>query len=266
MSDEAIRGALEKVWERSRTAALHSIASLETAAAALSANALTETQRRTAEQEARRLASAVGVFGFWNASALAREAETLLEGTARSPMRHGSPDRRSAPGRAGRRRQQPCGQPRPRRRLRPPGSWSSATTSTFAIASPPIRARRASRSSAPRRRPRARAPGRIGRRRASRSHLGRRGCRVSRAPSNQPSGLQVIVISDSDTMDDRIQAARLGGRGFLQKPVRPAQVIDLLRDSLMVSGQERPTIVAVESRFRSARNESWPNSSRSTLV
>ena len=58
--------------------------------------------------------------------------------------------------------------------------------------------------------------------------------------------LQVIVISDSDTFDDRIQAARLGGRGFLQKPVRPAQVVDLLRDSLMVSGSERPTIVAVD--------------------
>src|SRR6185436_2221081 len=58
--------------------------------------------------------------------------------------------------------------------------------------------------------------------------------------------LRVIVVSDGDHFRDRLQAARLGGRGFLQKPARPAQVIDLLRDSLMVSRNEPPVIVAVD--------------------
>jgi diguanylate cyclase (GGDEF)-like protein len=58
--------------------------------------------------------------------------------------------------------------------------------------------------------------------------------------------LPVIVVAEGEQFRDRVDAARLGSRGFLQKPVRPAQVIDLLRDSLIVTRSERATIVAVD--------------------
>ncbi|HEY4307412.1 MAG TPA: response regulator [Gemmatimonadaceae bacterium] len=58
--------------------------------------------------------------------------------------------------------------------------------------------------------------------------------------------LPVIVISDTDEFHDRVEAARLGGRGFLQKPVRPSQLIDLLRDSLVSAPNDVATIVAVD--------------------
>ena len=58
--------------------------------------------------------------------------------------------------------------------------------------------------------------------------------------------LPVVVISNGDHFQDRVDAARYGGRGFLQKPVRPAQLFDVLRDALVVSRDEMPTIVAVD--------------------
>ncbi len=63
--------------------------------------------------------------------------------------------------------------------------------------------------------------------------------------SAHPS-IAVIVISDSDEFQNRVDAARLGGRGFLQKPVRPSQLVDLLRDVLVAAPDEVATIVAVD--------------------
>ena len=72
MSDQALRDALEKLWERSRETALARVTAIENAAAALAAGKLTEEVRRSAEREAHKLSGVVGTFGFWGASALAR--------------------------------------------------------------------------------------------------------------------------------------------------------------------------------------------------
>ena len=57
--------------------------------------------------------------------------------------------------------------------------------------------------------------------------------------------IKVIVLSDGDRLDDRLQAARLGARGFLQKPVGSAQAVDVLRELALVSANDPPTIVVV---------------------
>lgn len=38
--------------------------------------------------------------------------------------------------------------------------------------------------------------------------------------------LPVFVVTDQSRVEDRLEVARLGGRAFLQKPVRPAQIIE----------------------------------------
>jgi len=38
--------------------------------------------------------------------------------------------------------------------------------------------------------------------------------------------LPVLVVTDQSRVEDRLEVARLGGRAFLQKPVRPAQIIE----------------------------------------
>src|SRR5258707_424716 len=94
MSDEAIRGALEDIWERSRESALQTVTVLEETATALSSGILSSDDRRVAAQAANKLASAVGAFGFWNASALAREVESLLEDS--SPLTNADVSRLSS--------------------------------------------------------------------------------------------------------------------------------------------------------------------------
>src|SRR5437016_10654279 len=75
MRDEAMLGALDRIWKASRNAALERVAALESATSALADGPLPDVTRREVEREAHKLASAVSSFGFWTAASLAREAE-----------------------------------------------------------------------------------------------------------------------------------------------------------------------------------------------
>lgn len=82
-----LHAVLAGIWERSRDAILARAGVVEDAALALVSGNLGTALRRTAEQEAHKLAGTAGTFGYHEATELAREAEHLLMGD--EPM--GSP-------------------------------------------------------------------------------------------------------------------------------------------------------------------------------
>jgi diguanylate cyclase (GGDEF)-like protein len=230
---------------------------LEKAAHALTSARLDDDGRREAERETHKLAGAAGTFGFWDASALAREAEEILRGTGPiAPM-----DAMRLGAIAAELRQQ-------LQAARPEGGLATQT-----IVAPSLEALRAAHARLlvvgedaafhDRLASEARSLGInvLGASTVAEARellaasvdavlldltLDGAGIPFLEELYNAHPALPVIVVSDGEHFLDRVEAARLGGRGFLQKPVRPSQVIDLLRDSLFVVRSESSTIVAVD--------------------
>jgi diguanylate cyclase (GGDEF)-like protein len=257
VNDELAQVEMNAIWERSRDVILERVAAMERAAIALQAGVLSDAARRTAQREAHKLAGAAGTFGFWNSSELAREVEQLLRGTA--PI---SPDRvqRMSDVVALLRQQLEGARPA-----------TGLATQTFTAPSPEdLRSAHVrllvigeDLTLCERLGAEARSLGInvVGAHTAfeARSLLAGSVDAVLLDLTLEGTGipflqelyvayptLPVIVVSDGEQFRDRVEAARLGGRGFLQKPVRPSQVIDLLRDSLFVVRTETSTIVAVD--------------------
>ena len=80
MTHDPVRRGVHAIWERAHAAILGHVSVLESAASSFGNGTLKNAERLNAGREARKLASASGTFGFWDAAALAREAETLLIG------------------------------------------------------------------------------------------------------------------------------------------------------------------------------------------
>jgi diguanylate cyclase (GGDEF)-like protein len=250
MSDEAIRGALEEIWARSRESALQTVRVLETTRDTLLSGALPDDARRAAEQGARQLASAIGAFGFWNASALAREVESLLEGS--SPITTADVARLSSL--TSQLREELEDDAMVTRAVRAASRLPTArvllissdadfrdrlTTDSRSLGIEIIGAETAATA-------RARLAGPVD---AVLLDLPLYGVNVeflSDVKAKRPE-VAVIVVSEADRLDDRLRAARLGARAFLPKPIRPTQVVDVLRELVLVSAQEPATIVVVHS-------------------
>ncbi|MDB4873623.1 MAG: Two component response regulator receiver modulated diguanylate cyclase [Gemmatimonadetes bacterium] len=257
MTEDAMRGAMDAIWERSRGTIMARVATLESATLALRYASLPDDVRRDAERETHKLAGAAGTFGFWDASALAREAEEILRGAG--PI---------APADVARLRQIAIDLRGQLEAARP-----KAGAATQTLAPPSIEALRAAHARLlvvgddaafhERLASEARSLGInvLGASRAAEARellaehvdavlldltLEGTGIPFLEEVYNAHPALPVIVVSDGEHFLDRVEAARLGGRGFLQKPVRPSQVIDLLRDSLFVVRSESSTIVAVD--------------------
>jgi diguanylate cyclase (GGDEF)-like protein len=256
LSADAMRTAMRAIWKRSRDTILERVATLENAAIALAAAQLTDDARRTAERDAHKLAGAVGTFGFWDASAIAREADVLLQGTER--IAAADTIRLSALA------------AQLRTILQGPlpdggADISAEPPSMDALLKAHARLLIVGDDDDLRDRIAAEA------RSLGINVIGARSADEARAVLAGPVDavlldltldgvgipfleelhvkhalLPVIVVSNDDKFLDRVEAARLGGRGFLQKPVRPSQVIDILRDSLFVVRSETSTIVAVD--------------------
>lgn len=77
---DRISASLGSLWEKYRPVNLQRVGKLETAVASLLSDELTEDLRAEAAREAHKLVGAAGTFGFPEASSLAREVETYLEG------------------------------------------------------------------------------------------------------------------------------------------------------------------------------------------
>lgn len=78
---EATRQLLNTLWERNRPLFLERIAELEGAAEAAATGTLTDESRRSAISTAHKLAGSLGMFGYPEATELARKIENILEDT-----------------------------------------------------------------------------------------------------------------------------------------------------------------------------------------
>jgi diguanylate cyclase (GGDEF)-like protein len=251
--DDAIRSAMSAVWERSRDVIMGRVGAIEGAVLALLAGNLTPQSRRQAEREAHKLAGTVGTFGFWDASKLAHEAEELLAGA--EPIGPADTLRLSnlavqirrelerSPHEVARaeeaRQEQESGARRPRLvivdedvQFRERVAMEASSLGIDVVGVPAADDARGLLNG---------ANGLILDLSTTDVAMGF----LEELHASHPA-LPVVVISDGDAFQDRVDAARLGGRGFLQKPVRPAQIFDVLRDALVVSQDERPTIVTVD--------------------
>ncbi len=76
---EQLKTELSIVWERHRSLNQRRLTHLEDVLAKLQSNALEHKQWHEAQQIAHKLAGALGIFGFVEASQLAREIETIFE-------------------------------------------------------------------------------------------------------------------------------------------------------------------------------------------
>ena len=251
--DDAIKLAMRGIWERSRDVIMGRVVVLEAAVLALLAGNLTADSRRQAEREAHKLAGTVGTFGFDQASTLAREAEELLAGV--QPIGPADTVRLSNLAAQIRRdlerpadadgdnvdvpEQQEPGTRRPRLVIVDGNLEFRDRVATEArglgidVVGVPT------------------ADDARGLLRGTNAlvldlSVPNAGMEFLRELHGTHPALPVVVISNGDHFQDRVDAARYGGRGFLQKPVRPAQLFDVLRDALVVSRDEMPTIVAVD--------------------
>lgn len=251
--DDAIRSAMSAIWERSRDVIMGRVGVIEGAVLALLAGNLTPDSRRQAEREAHKLAGTVGTFGFWDASKYAKEAEDLLAGgdaigpadtmrlsnLAKQIRRHLERSPEEVANEADESETPEAGVRRPKLvivdenlEFRDRVATEARSLGIDVIGVPSADDARAL------------LPG------ASALILDLvvedAGLRFLEEVHESHPALPVVVISNGDAFQDRVDAARLGGRGFLQKPVRPAQIFDVLRDALVVSHDELPTIVAVD--------------------
>jgi len=257
MTHDPVRRGVQAIWERAHTDILRHVSALEATIEGLGSDSLTKDARSRAAQDARKLATAAGTFGFWDAAAIAREAELIVEGSEYVPPADVARFTRIV---AELRRQ--LGSPRLERRrqddgITVPGLTTSSTVNARLLVigdDADLRDRLGAE---------ARSLGvdvlgvdsadearslLVGAVDAVLLDLSLEGAGIpflEELHHGYPD-LPVIVVAEGEQFRDRVEAARLGGRGFLQKPVRPAQVIDLLRDSLIVSRSERATIVAVD--------------------
>ncbi|HEY4303377.1 MAG TPA: response regulator, partial [Gemmatimonadaceae bacterium] len=243
---------MSAIWERSRDIIMGRVGVLEAAVLALLAGNLTAESRRQAEREAHKLAGTVGTFGFHEASKQAREAEELLSGV--EPIAPSDTVRLSnlavqirrqlerSPDEGTKKSEEPDQQDGPRRprivivdetlEFRDRVATEARGIGVDVVGVPTAHDARAL----------------LGGTTALVLDLAvpEAGLPFLKELHASHPKLPVVVISTGDQFQDRLDAARLGGRGFLQKPVRPAQLFDVLRDVLVVSRDEMPTIVAVD--------------------
>lgn len=58
--------------------------------------------------------------------------------------------------------------------------------------------------------------------------------------------MPVLVFTAQESFADRVKVARLGGRGFLQKPISPAQVMEAIAQVLQPSGSPEARLLIVD--------------------
>jgi diguanylate cyclase (GGDEF)-like protein len=72
------------------------------------------------------------------------------------------------------------------------------------------------------------------------------GMELLRALSNRFPPVPAIVFTRSDAFTDRVEVARLGGRGFLRKPLAPARAIDAVEPLLKPDERREASVLAVD--------------------
>ncbi|MCT7966463.1 diguanylate cyclase [Laspinema sp. D1] len=237
--DPTIVAAIGKVWERFKDRIADRVTAIEQATRALEDGELPQELHAQAKQEAHKLAGSLGTFGLTQGSVIARQVEGLLhsptlnstqstELTAlvqalRSQIDHApiESDRRSASPlndlpvllmiESDRELSQQIG-------VEVKG-WGIKVVNSDSIAS--------ARTAIADRRPDAvlldlSAEDTL----TINPNNKEEGLTLLSELANGFPPLPVLVVTDQSRVEDRLEVARLGGRAFLQKPVRPAQIME----------------------------------------
>jgi diguanylate cyclase (GGDEF)-like protein len=275
-----LSAAVAGVWARYREQVLGRVDVLEAAAMGILEGRLDREGRRAAEREAHKLAGSVGTFGFGEASRLSRDAETLLGGAGEP----GQADAlRLADLAVAIRRElsgppSPMGSPaatasasaKPSSSAEPPSSAASISALTARDAGPPAEAegpvllivdedRETADRLAMEASGRGLRPVVAHRACEARTALGRGrpdaalldisvegGMELLRELSGRFPPVPTIVLTRSDAFTDRVEVARLGGRGFLRKPLAPARAIDAVEPLLRSTDRRESSVLAVD--------------------
>jgi diguanylate cyclase (GGDEF)-like protein len=72
------------------------------------------------------------------------------------------------------------------------------------------------------------------------------GMELLRALSDRFPPVPAVVFTRSDAFTDRVEVARLGGRGFLRKPLAPARAIDAVEPMLRPDARRDAAVLAVD--------------------
>ena len=244
-----VAAALRTVWEQSRVDMFLGVDIVQRAASAAFTGAFGD-HRRAAEREAHKLAGSLGTFGVPEGSRLAREIELLLQADVRPTFRDASrltelvaalrlelerhdsgPD--PAPGAEAR---GPLlliidGDPHGIEKLR-----HEASARGIRIASTRL--------------PSARALIRSDRPDAVLLHLGAGVETVTGMALLQELGqghaIPALVMAPSDSFEDRVKIARLGGRGFLHTSMPPGVVLETIAQVLDAHRTVKGKVLAVD--------------------
>ncbi|HWK89716.1 MAG TPA: response regulator [Longimicrobium sp.] len=275
-------GAVAGIWARFREPVLARVDRLEQAAIAVLERRLDDEARRAAEREAHKLAGSVGTFGFAEGSRLAREAEQLLAGpgalgqaealrladlavalrrelsgvpAGASPASAApaSPESPASPS--------PASPASPRSVADDAGAAADGDDGAgplllIADADRETTERLAMEAAGRGMRPvvvhsAADARAAIARERPDAALLDlslggeEDGLALLRALAELEPPVPAVVLTRRDAFLDRVEVARLGGRGFLRKPVPPARALDAVQPLLHTPDQPA-TILAVD--------------------
>ncbi|HEX6039649.1 response regulator [Longimicrobium sp.] len=269
-----LNAAVASVWAKYRDQVMARVDVLESAALGLLEGRLDREARREAEREAHKLAGSVGTFGFAEASRLSREAETMLGG----PNAPGQADALRLADLAVAIRQELSGTATPMGAApAPPPPARPAETAPWLPGGPaedggPPAAEAdlptllivdEDRETASRLAMEAHArglrPAVVHTMGEARSLLAAArpdaalldisvegGMELLRALSDRFPPVPSIVFTRSDAFTDRVEVARLGGRGFLRKPLAPARAIDAVEPLLKPDERRSATVLAVD--------------------
>ncbi len=237
--DPTIVAAIGKVWERFKDRIVDRVTTIEQANQALGCGELTQELHATAEREAHKLAGSLGTFGLTQGSEIARQVEQLLHSPTLEPSQSDDLSKlvqalrsqiEQAPIEGDRREVNPLnelpvllmveGDPELSQQIGAEvKGWGIKVVKSDSIAS----ARTALADLRPD---------------AVLLDLSATET-LPLNPNNKEEGLTllselangfpplpVLVVTDQSRVEDRLEVARLGGRAFLQKPVRPAQIME----------------------------------------
>jgi DNA-binding response OmpR family regulator len=256
---EEVEAALAAVWERSRPAAFDRLDVVERAIVSMVDGSLGAAERRNAESEAHRLAGLLGTFGSHDGTRLARQIEHVLAGTA--PLTR--PDGARLAKLAGSLRAElegmsaaPGAAPAPaphametagRRDPRPlllliGGDAAAGRALETEAAARGMRVRAATDVSRARVALAAEAPDAVV---LDLSAEGDAGELVPELARSHP-GVPVLALTDRAALPDRVRLLQHGVRIFLQKPVRPAEVVDAAARILPAGAAAERRILAVD--------------------
>ncbi|HUP89264.1 MAG TPA: response regulator [Longimicrobiales bacterium] len=250
--EATLRAGMAAIWAKSLPHVREQLDLLERAAMALMDQSITDELRSEAEREAHRLAGSSGSFGFVEASPLARELETLLQGADPDPRRAAELalalrqllDTEVLPAPPPLDIDQEEDEDLQARVLVVDDDETLAAALQVALADRRLPARAASTLKEARKALKKEKLEAI----LLDINLGEENGLdllddVAKKKGAKPA---VFVMTASDQFTDRVEAVRRGARTFLQKPMAPGEMANAVRTLLEYSAPEKPRVLAVD--------------------